>query len=433
MTENHRNHRALTLGYLVNQAGLAYIETDAKLRTRYWNKGAEALFGLSEDDVLGRHLNRVLEIDARTMNLLASEEGACSATLGSRERQIACRIRFTPIVGPSGTKEGTALLIRDVVETRARESRLNAKGQSMADILGFAPIGIFHASLDGNLVMANSEFAWMLGYESSDKAVHQVKDFVGQVFYDESKAEEFMFILMEAERITRFRCRLKRRDGSFIWTLCYAMVTRAGSGRVDGFNGYAIDIGDTIRAEKALQKANEELMRLSVIDGLTQIANRRQFDSHLNMEWRRHKKEQQPISVILCDIDFFKKYNDTYGHQVGDDCLKKVAGAIDDCAREASGLAARYGGEEFGVILPKTDAKAALSVAETIRKRVLSLGVEHQASEVNSCVTLSLGVGATVPEENDSDMGLLAQADTALYKAKKAGRNRAFAAGFVSS
>ncbi|MCG8615768.1 MAG: diguanylate cyclase [Desulfobacterales bacterium] len=433
MTETHRNHRGLTLGYLVNEAGLAYIETDAELRTRYWNKGAEAQFGLSEDDVLGRHLNRVLDIDAQTINLLKSEEGACSVTLGCRDRQMSCRIRFTPIIGSSGIKDGIALLIRDVVKTRARESRLNAKGQSMEDILGFAPIGIFHASLAGNLIMANSEFAWMLGYESSDKAVHLVKDFIGQVFYDERKAEEFMFILMEAERITRFRCRLRRRDGSFVWTQCYAMVTRDTSGRVDGFNGYAIEIGDTIRAEKALQKANEELMRLSVIDGLTQIANRRQFDSHLSMEWRRHKKEQLPISVILCDIDFFKKYNDTYGHQVGDECLIKVARAIDDCAGEAGGLAARYGGEEFGVILPETDAKKALSVAETIRRRVLSLGVEHEASEVNSCVTLSLGVGAVIPEENDSDMGLLAQSDTALYKAKRNGRNRAFGAGFVSS
>ncbi len=432
MTEAFADNRFLTMGHLVDQAGLAYLETDTSLIIRYWNKGAETLFGYSEDDVLGRRLNKIVEMEDQVMHQLGSEEGACLAKLRSRGRQIECRIRFTPIVDYTGTSTGMALLIRDVVGTREQQSRLNAKGQSMEDILGFAPIGIFHVGLSGNMVMANSEYAWMLGYESSDHLVLQVDDFADQVFYDIQKAEEFMFILMEAERITRFRCRLKRRDGSFIWALCFAMVTKDSTGRMDGFNGYAIDIGDTIRAEKALKKANEELMRLSVIDGLTGISNRRQFDAHLSMEWKRHIKEKKSLAIILCDIDYFKKFNDTYGHQVGDECLKQVAAAIDTCARRAGGLAARYGGEEFGVILPETDRDRAIGVAEMIRKEVLALKVEHKQSDVNPCVTLSLGISAIVPEKDASDMGLLAASDTALYKAKKQGRNKTVA-GSVSS
>ncbi|MCG8637699.1 MAG: diguanylate cyclase [Desulfobacterales bacterium] len=424
MTEAFADNRILTMGHLVDQAGLAYLETDTSFIIRYWNKGAEALFGYSEDDVVNRRLDKIVDMDAQLMRQLGSEDGACLATMGSRGRQIDCRIRFTPIVDATGIKAGMALLIRDVVGTREQESRLNARGRAMEDILGFAPVGIFHVGLSGGMVVANSEYAWMLGYESPDQLVSQVNDFAGQVFYEARKAEEFMFILMEAERVTRFRCRLKRRDGSFIWALCYAMATKDQSGRMDGFNGYAIDIGDTIRAEKALQRANEELMRLSVIDGLTQISNRREFDARLGMEWERHAGEKLSLAVILCDIDYFKKFNDSYGHQAGDECLKRVAAAIDICAGDNGGLAARYGGEEFGVILPETGAERALGVAEVIRKAVLALEIEHNRSEVSPCVTLSLGVSAVVPVKGGSDMGLLAASDSALYKAKKQGRNR---------
>lgn len=422
------DYRTLTLGHLVDQAGLAYVEVDMSMGIRYWNRGAESLFGLSREDVLGRRLEQTLDVPAEVLNQLGSEEGACRTALSSPDRRVFCRIRFTPVIDASGVRTGVALLILESVDRSAGDACFSAGGQSMADVLGFAPIGIFHAGLDGCLVMANSEFAWMLGYETPDRAVAQVRNFTTQVFYDAPRAEEFMFILMEAERIARFRCRLKRRDNSVVWALCYAMLTRDATGRVSGFNGYAIDIGDTIRTETALEKANEELTRLSVIDGLTQIANRRQFDTRLEAEWQRYKNKGQPISVILCDIDHFKKFNDRYGHQTGDECLIMVARAIDACARQAGGMAARYGGEEFGVILPETAGTAASIAAESIRKKVLSLAIAHQAAGAGACVTLSLGVGAAVPGPGDSDTVLLADADRALYKAKEHGRNRVVAA-----
>lgn len=416
----------LILSHLIDNAGVGYVEIDTGFCITRWNKGAQNLLGYDEVAVLGRRLDDIIPVDEKE---LCQNDVAGSLRIfhmGNQSPHLQCEIHYSAIIDFNGEMSGIALLLKEIraVRDERSESSLKARGNSMEDILGFAPVGIFHVGLDGNLAMANSESAWMLGYESSDHLVQAVTDFAGQVFYDEKAAEEFMFILMEAERITRFRCRLKRKSGTFIWALCYAMLTVDPSGRADGFNGYAIDISDTIRAETGLQNANEELMRLSVMDGLTQIANRRQFDTHLNMEWKRQMESETPLSVLLCDIDHFKLFNDTYGHQAGDDCLKQVAQTIDACARETRGLAARYGGEEFGIILPGTGPAQAAAVAEKIRIRILALAIKHEQSDTHDHVTLSIGSSTVVPKKDASDMGLLAMADAALYRAKEKGRNQ---------
>ena len=426
MENHHSETQNLIMGHLIDQAGIAYLEVDKGFCITSWNRGAASLFGMDRDAVLGRRLDDIIPLNPRDLGMGDATGNMLIAHRDIRNRPVQYQVHYISIVDARGEKDGTALLIRegDLPRDACVQSSLKARSHSMEDILGFAPVGIFHVGLDGDLAMANSEFAWMLGYESSDHLVQAVDDFAGQVFFDGFKAEEFMFILMEAERITRFRCRLKRRDNARLWALCYAMVTFDEQGRANGFNGYAIDINDTIRAENALQKANEELMRLSVIDGLTQISNRRQFDAHLAAEWQGHLEEKKFLSVILCDIDFFKNYNDAYGHQAGDDCLCRVAGAIDSCARSAGGLAARYGGEEFGIILPEADRRRAMAVAERIRARVSGLKIQHRRSGVGDHVTLSLGIGTAVPGRDTSGAELLTLADTALYTAKEEGRNR---------
>lgn len=418
-------NRNLILGHLMDQADIGYIEIDTEFCITLWSRGAETLMGRTARQVLGKKLAEVLALDEQALSENESTGDIRIFYRDSRKRFLQYQVHFISIIGTRGERTGTSLLVKEVPDARhdSPRSSLMAADNSIEDILGFAPVGVFHVTLDGNLTMANSECAWMLGYESPDQLVRAVGDFAGQLVYDAESAEKFMFMLMEAERVTRFRCRLKRKDGSFIWGLCFAMITCDASGRARGFNGYAIDIGETVKAETALQKANEELMRLSVMDGLTQIANRRQFDAHLSVEWKAHRQQQTSMSVILCDIDYFKLYNDTYGHQAGDECLCQVAAAIDQCASASHGLAARYGGEEFAVILPDADAAAALEVGEMIRTRVQALGIEHQGSAVHPFVTLSLGIAAAVPGDHASE-GLLAKADARLYTAKEQGRNR---------
>lgn len=181
-------------------------------------------------------------------------------------------------------------------------------------------------------------------------------------------------------------------------------------------------------AEEALQKANATLHRMAYIDDLTQIANRRRFDEVLQQSWRQSCRDQAPISAILCDVDFFKRYNDRYGHQAGDRCLQMVAGAIQGSVRRPSDLAARYGGEEFVIILPQTTLEGAMEVAQIVQKNISALKILHEASDASDYVTLSMGVSCMVPENEMKAETLLTQADRALYSAKAKGRAQVMAA-----
>lgn len=173
-----------------------------------------------------------------------------------------------------------------------------------------------------------------------------------------------------------------------------------------------------------LQGANQQLHRLASLDGLTQVANRRCFNEFLEREWQRLAREGAPLSLILCDLDYFKPYNDTYGHQAGDECLQQVAAAIRECAKPPAELVARYGGEEFAAILSKADVETAIAIAQKIRDRVAELRIPHVNSKVSHFVTLSLGVASTIPYDTTSPNGLIAAADRALYQAKARGRDR---------
>lgn len=179
------------------------------------------------------------------------------------------------------------------------------------------------------------------------------------------------------------------------------------------------------KAEEGLRSAYLELERAAKIDSLTQIANRRYFDECLRNEWTRLAREQQPLSIILCDVDCFKAYNDRYGHQEGDQCLRQVAKVINQSAKRPADLVARYGGEEFAVILPNTPLEGAMHLAERVRLGINDLRIDHEESIVSPYVTLSLGVSTVIPHRELSPLTLVRMADEALYQAKNQGRDRA--------
>ncbi len=179
-----------------------------------------------------------------------------------------------------------------------------------------------------------------------------------------------------------------------------------------------------LEMSRDLASANRELEKLSRQDGLTGIANRRYFDSYLVTEVRRGARDQQPLSLILSDVDHFKAFNDCYGHQAGDDCLRRVAAALSSAGRRPADLAARYGGEEFAMVLPGTVLEGAVDVAQAVSRVIDGLAIPHARSAVDRKVTLSQGIVSLTPEKETSSEDLIQRADQALYLAKQQGRNR---------
>jgi len=215
-----------------------------------------------------------------------------------------------------------------------------------------------------------------------------------------------------------------RKDGVTVPFMFAATPFCGLDGAVIGMVATFKDITERKYAENTLKEANERLERLSTLDGLTGVDNRRSFDQTIQQEWKRMQRTKDFLSLIMCDVDFFKLFNDTYGHQSGDDCLKSVARAMKGIARRGGDCVARYGGEEFAVILPVTGKKNAVFIAEKIRQIVEKKAIAHGKSSVAPFVTLSLGVATVIPDDQGTPELLIKCADEALYLAKSSGRNR---------
>ncbi|HEY8746208.1 MAG TPA: diguanylate cyclase [Chloroflexota bacterium] len=173
-----------------------------------------------------------------------------------------------------------------------------------------------------------------------------------------------------------------------------------------------------------LQRENAHLHQLAVTDDLTGLANRRAYDVGLQREWRRALRHRTPLSLLFVDIDRFKSYNDTFGHEAGDDCLRKVAAVVGNVVHRPGDLAARYGGEEFLIMAAETSIEEATRLGEVVRARIEGLGIVHVRSDVSTNVTVSIGVATTIPRQHQRPAALLSAADAALYAAKRAGGNR---------
>ncbi|RJF96797.1 sensor domain-containing diguanylate cyclase [Noviherbaspirillum cavernae] len=213
------------------------------------------------------------------------------------------------------------------------------------------------------------------------------------------------------------------RNGDYVWMRDVVHVVRKDDGSVDSLIGFMFDINERKKTEAKLIDLQKELEALSFKDGLTNVANRRMFDSVMEMEWANARRNNQALSIIMLDIDYFKQYNDHYGHVQGDCCLKQVAKVLSSAATRSRDFFARFGGEEFMIILPETDEKSALAIAQRCRNLIFKEQIAHEKSEVSQILTISLGVGTIVPSHQDELMKFIELVDRRLYQAKQKGRN----------
>jgi diguanylate cyclase (GGDEF)-like protein/PAS domain S-box-containing protein len=254
----------------------------------------------------------------------------------------------------------------------------------------------------------------VIGYTPEELIGTDPRDFVHPDDADGLKGKLAQLHQGAADRVRSIH-RFRHKSGSWVWVEANFRLLRSPSGEPQEIVSIVRDISDRVRLE-------EQLRELAQTDGLTGLANRRSFDERLEQEWRRAERIGESLALIVLDVDFFKRYNDRFGHAQGDECLRRVAGILAG-GRRISDMAARIGGEEFCLILPNTDGQGAVLVAEAIRSGVEMLRMDHPESPLGR-VTVSVGAAAARPRRDDTASALLAAADRALYDAKGAGRNR---------
>ena len=317
-------------------------------------------------------------------------------------------------------------------ETIEREQAERAWQESQRFIQGIidASTNILYVDnfVDGSNIYISRWIMNVLGYEA-----HEVQKLGPQYLEKLVHADEKAQMISERKKLSAINdgevveneYRFRHRQGNWRWLLCRETVfQRDEDGQPTQVFGTATDITKRKHAEVALKEFNRELERLASMDGLTQVANRRSFDRYLKQEWENIGSGRSALSLILCDIDYFKSFNDTYGHQAGDVCLRRVAQAIERAVKRSTDLVARYGGEEFAVILPNTGTEGVKQVAQEVRREIQQLDIPHSQSGVSQCITLSLGIAVVTSTENGHPDMLVAAADQGLYQAKYEGRDR---------
>jgi diguanylate cyclase (GGDEF)-like protein/PAS domain S-box-containing protein len=300
--------------------------------------------------------------------------------------------------------------VRDITERKHIEEKLRLD----AAVFENTAEGIMVTDIDGVIQSVNPAFEDITGF-SVEEAIGQNPRMLKSDKHDKEFYQELWSTLIDTGK-WKGEIWNKRRDGELYLQETTINAINNEKGEVVQYAAIFSDITE--------RKKTENMLRyLSSMDGLTGIANRRTFDNTLDKEWRRALRNRNHISLLIMDIDFFKKYNDKYGHPAGDRCLQRVASTIEESLKRPGDLAARYGGEEFSIILPETDAEGALYFAETMRQKIESLCIPHEKSEAAQFVTISIGVATVIPQQDITHASLIEMADKVLYKAKESGRN----------
>ena len=397
---------------------------------RYVNEAYARHYGLRADEIIGRNL----------MDFVLQEERAAVAVHLARvcatRGKVECENR---VVLPCGAtrwfvwtnralfdEEGRLTVIhsvgRDIQERVDAERRVQESEARYRFLAEHSTDMILLVDGHGKRIYASPASRKLLGFEPEEVVALRLSDAIHP-----EDAPRVLPVLGASPADTVLSYRMRRKDGGYVWVETTGKTVEISGGERQRLI-IVRDISARKSAEDRLAEAHARLEMLSKEDGLTGLANRRTFDEVLASECRRAESADRAVALIMIDVDRFKSFNDRYGHPIGDECLKRIAGAIAASIRRPGDVAARYGGEEFAVVLPVTDEAGAATVAANIQRAVRDLQIEHAGSEWG-VATVSIGVAALIPSlwEDALDL-LLREADRALYLAKNAGRNSTVAA-----
>jgi diguanylate cyclase (GGDEF)-like protein/PAS domain S-box-containing protein len=420
------------LSHAMNLAKIVYWEHDEVRREFVFNDAFYALYGTTAEQEGGYKMSRdeyfrrfVHPEDLRDARTRADDNRKRPDTPEELEHRVIRRdgaiIHIVTRMKLFRDGEGRVVKViganQDITERKGTEETLLWKTAFLEAQVNSSPDGILVVDRHGKTILRNQRMRdiWKHPREFvpglEDKA--QLEHDISMTLFPQLFEEKVTFLHGHPNETSRDEVKLK--DGTVLDVFSCPVQGKEGSyyGRIW-----------TFRDVTELRRYWDMLESLSTTDGLTELPNRRRFDEFLNREWRRSMRDQSLLSLILMDIDFFKEFNDHYGHLAGDDCLRQVANVLSEIVRRPGDLVARYGGEEFACILPSTDLKGAIAVANTVRNRLAEASIPHYYSSVADHVSLSFGVATLIPETGQTPSLLIQLADDLLYSAKQNGRDR---------
>lgn len=433
---------------LIEHAPVA-IRIGRNVRTIYANPRFLGMFGLaSPEEALGTLLTdqyapemRDVIAERARLRELGMYAPSSYETIGMRKdgSRFPVHVATTRVVLTDGP--ATVGFFDDITERREAEEKLRSSEERFRGIFDQATVGVIATDLRGRLLTVNPAFTAISGYR--DEEVFG-RDYASLTHPDDRERESKLFGALQARERDSYSIekRYVHAAGRTVWISESLAILRGSDGEPQGFTGVIEDITARRQAEdslrslnaeleqrvaertSALAEANVKLEKLATEDGLTGLPNRRHLDQMIDRELSRGLRTADMLSFLMCDVDFFKRYNDRYGHAEGDVCLKRVAGALRASFKRASDLPARYGGEEFSVIIPNTPPEHVLLLAEALRQRMEKEAIPHERSDVAPVVTISIGVVSAPITRDRGRAWYIKQADEALYRSKAEGRNR---------
>ena len=331
---------------------------------------------------------------------------------GAQEWKVTCKdgtvrdIEFRM----ASMQDVNIVIFNDITGRKKAEETIS----QLAALVEFSDDAIIGITLDGIITSWNLGAKKLYGYTKGEAITHSVTMLIPPERFDEGSA--LRESILKGQLVEHYETVRRKKDGTLV-DVALTISPVKHDGKITGVSVIARDITESKKAEHLLQ-------RLSTIDELTGLANRRAFDEFLDEELRHAQRAGHLTSLLMIDVDFFKNYNDTYGHLKGDSCLKLVAKVLESVARRPGDKVARFGGEEFVIVLSMTDKQHAVSIAERIRMDIEALKILHEKSKVSNYVTVSIGVVTLIPQEEMHPCDIIKYADEALYRAKNQGRNR---------